>query len=560
MFEVVDGQQRLATLSMIFGSMRAHLSHFKQMHQPGMGAAVEEAVSELSEMLEIENNCPRVTLGESDSKLFKEIITSDDPNYADLCKKLRSRYQNGKKRIAESHLSLINNYRILCEKTGKWIQEFQLQEAIDQKDMAAFMLSLGKLKKCIKKMKDQNHFAFVEVRTRDAAYKIFNTFNSRGQHLTHVDLVKSHLLSNVEPDQGKKVIENRWRDIFDERLKDRDRFLYESLSSRHPTGNVDGVKITIDNIFRINEPRIKDLPSAEKYVEELNTDAKFIKQMDYPGDLPDEQQYDKIKSLLYGILLLNARYIRVPILAACRRWGGLENNDLRDLVDCLLTFFFKFKFINDGTAEDVRSIANAITKKIENGEKLPEIIYTVLVNEDVPGDPVKRIDDERFADNFAPKMFKLAKNTAKYILLSMEIHTRNEMGKECVYLNSRFELEHILPTHHQKHWDEKKFLGQNPESGDISKYKNRLGNLTLLSKKWNLNIGAKEFSVKRDNASGYAKSDFMINKKYLKDYNEWTAINLQHRENDLCEIASKVWSLDKHYAYLKHSGYKDPSQ
>ena len=561
-FEVVDGQQRLATLSLIFSSMRTHLHQFKSMQQSGMGPALDDALNDLSDILEIKDGGPRVTLGESDSKLFREIIANKNHDYLEFCKMLRDKYQNGRKRIAESHRLLINNYRILCEKTDTWMQEFKLQEAIDQKDGDSFSRSVNELKKRIRNMREHNHFAFVEVHKRYVAYKIFNTFNSLGQRLSQADLVKSHLLSIVESDDRiKRDIKNRWQKIFDERLQDHDHFLYESLSSRYPTGKVDDIKIkiTMDNMFRIIELHVKDIAGAEKYIDELDTDSKFIKQMDYPEDLSDEPQYNKIKSDLYGIRLLNARYIRVPILAACRRWDGLKSEDLHDLVDCLLVFFFKFKFINDGTAEDVRSIANMITKKIENKETIPDLIYTILINEEREN-PKKRIDDTRFADNFAQKMFKLTKNTAKYILASIEIYTRNEMKQECVYPTFRFELEHILPLGHQKHWDEKNFLGQNPEGTDISKYKNRLGNLTLLSKKWNLSLGAKGFSVKRDNEkNGYAKSVFEINKKYLKEYNEWTATTLLDRENALCGLASKVWSLDKYDVHLRAKGYKDPS-
>ena len=311
----------------------------------------------------------------------------------------------------------------------------------------------------------------------------------------------------------------------------------------------------MDSMFRIIERLVKDTVGAEKYIEELDSDAKFIKQMDYPGDLSDGQRYEKIKNDFYGLQLLNARYIRVPILAACRRWGSLENKDVQKLVDCLVVFFFKFKFINDGTTEDVRHIANQVTKKIDGGEDISKIICTVLVDEDAKDGPEKRIKDESFEKNFPDKMFKLNDAIAKYILKSMEIYTRNEMKKERLYPDHNFELEHILPKRHQKYWDKNEFLGQDLEGMDISKYKNRLGNLTLLSGKWNRGLGAKEFSVKRDNDNGYANSDFEINRKYLKDYKEWTAVKLENREEALCNIASKVWSLDKYDSDLKSNGY-----
>ena len=231
-FEVVDGQQRLATLSLIFGSMRAHLYQFKNIQQPGMGPAIDDALNYLGEIVEIKDNYPRVTLGESDSKLFKEIITNKDSDYANLCKTLRSKYQNAGKRIADSHLLLINNYHILCEKTDKWMRGFELQKAIDQKDIDSFLHAINELKKRVRNMGERNHFVFIDVRKRYTVYKIFNTLNSLGQPLSQVDLAKSHLLSIAESDDMVRGdINGRWQKIFDEDLKDHDHFLYESLSS-----------------------------------------------------------------------------------------------------------------------------------------------------------------------------------------------------------------------------------------------------------------------------------------------------------------------------------------
>lgn len=554
--EVVDGQQRLATLSLLFCAIRTYLYKFNNVTQDGIRPSIDNMIETLDSLLEVKPGHIRVTVGEYDRDLFRDIITNKNPDYETFCKELQKKYQNGRKRIAESHLLMINNYGILCKKTCKWAQQFELDQAIETYNVNAFIKSINQLEKHVNNMTDHNHFAYIQVTTRHVAYKIFNTFNFLGQRLREADLIKSHLLTVTDQDPTEqKYIQDAWQNIFDERLEDPDAFLYNSLSSRHPFGKVDNIPIPISmaNLYHIVESHVKNSASVHQFVDNLKTDAKLIKQMYYPEDMDSDQRYDKLRNSFHGIRFLNAGYIRVPILAAYRNWGDNRLQDLSTLVDCLLVFFFKFKFINDGTAEDVRSIANNVTKRIIDGKDISEIIYHILMDEDVSGEPKKRIDPQKFQESFPQKMFKLTTNVAKYILISLEIYIRRDRGMEAEYPNYNFELEHILPKNHEKYWNEEEFLPSHPVD-PISKYKNRLGNLTLLSSKWNKNLGAKDFATKKAHDKiGYANSSFVINQLYLKDYDSWMASNLDDREKRLCHLASQAWDLGEYEKYLKRN-------
>ena len=402
-----------------------------------------------------------------------------------------------------------------------------------------------------------NDFAFVVAPDRHLAYRIFNTFNTRGLKLNQADLIKSHLLSKTTDDPGlKKSVQAEWPKIFNEDLDDHDKFLYESISSRNPSGSINHLKITQDNLYRIIDKEIKSTKDIKMWLDNFKHDAAFLKIMDHPEDLPPEQRYDRIRSDFYGIQTLKARYIRVPILTAYRIWKDVTKKEFQELVECLLIFFFRFKFINDGTAEDVRSIANKVTRDLEAGKPISNIVYHILVNEDVPGRPTKRISDENFKDTFKKKMYKTQKSVAKYVLASIEMTLRRNEGKEKAYIEYNFEVEHILPRNHGKYWQGEKFLDNEESDDGISKYKDRIGNLTILSSKWNRGLGAKKFQDKRDHKKGYANSDFMIN-QYLKKCKDWTATEVSNREDSLGDIAEDAWSLDRYDKYLKKEGWEE---
>ena len=531
----------------------------------GAGPALEHALCQLDDLLKVSGSNgekTRVKLSEQDSDLFQEIINNKDPDYASFCKKLKKRHRGNRKRIVESHALMIDNYAKLCDKAKSWIEDHApLKKSIDDNDGEEFARAVHKLIDQIKNMAESNNFAFVVVTNKIYAHKIFTALNSLGVELDQADLIKSHLLNRAKSNSNiESNVNRKWAKIFDEELNKRDRFLYESISSRYPTGKVDNIKITQDNLYRIVDSIVRTPSDVQKWLNMLEEDAEFLKIMDYPDDLKEDQKdkinrYDKIKSDFYGIKVLNARHIRVPILAAYRKWNGYEDSRFQKLVDCLLIFFFRFKLISGGTAEDVRSIVNRVTRDIHDGKSISKIIYRILVNENVSGDPVKRLNDDKFKDEFKEKAYKMASNDARYVLGSIELFLRRQEESPYAYFDYNFELEHILPKHHTKYWDTKKFLNENVDDG-INKYKDRLGNLTILSAAWNRGLASKGFNAKKDDDKGYSKSIFRIN-AYLKKLNEWTAREVSAREDHLADIAKNAWSLKAYNKDLKEEGYKD---
>ena len=113
-YEVVDGQQRLATLSMIFTAIQTCLRKFSGMLNDAE-PSLEDALSRLDNLLKVKAKSTesvkiRVEMNESDSQLFQEIINNEKSDYRTFCKNLRKNYESGKKRIDKSHTLMIDNY------------------------------------------------------------------------------------------------------------------------------------------------------------------------------------------------------------------------------------------------------------------------------------------------------------------------------------------------------------------------------------------------------------------------------------------------------------------
>ena len=94
-------------------------------------------------------------------------------------------------------------------------------------------------------------------------------------------------------------------------------------------------------------------------------------------------------------------------------------------------------------------------------------------------------------------------------------------------------LEHILPQTLTKDW--KHFDSETGRS-----YVKRVGNLALLKKSGNEDVGNEKFT---DKAKIYGKSELVLTKK-IPEYatsGEWTKESIENRQQALAEIAVKAW-------------------
>jgi hypothetical protein len=94
-------------------------------------------------------------------------------------------------------------------------------------------------------------------------------------------------------------------------------------------------------------------------------------------------------------------------------------------------------------------------------------------------------------------------------------------------------VEHILPKRFENSWktDKRDF------PGGADKYVYRLGNMTLISKKLNEELGNADFDRKK---KVYAGDCLEITRRVL-DARKWSAEEIKTRQNWLASIACKIW-------------------
>lgn len=117
--------------------------------------------------------------------------------------------------------------------------------------------------------------------------------------------------------------------------------------------------------------------------------------------------------------------------------------------------------------------------------------------------------------------------TARYLLREVE-HAKRQTKEVAVEGTDRVHVEHIYPQTPTSKWS------------NHSSVLNRLGNLTLLSRRLNISIANSDFATKK--LKGYAASDLLLTKELLS-YQVWDTAAIDARQRDLSDWIFDIWKF-----------------
>lgn len=564
-FFVIDGQQRLATLTMLFCVARdVMLEDAKNAGSENLdiktAAEIKRAAEKINEMIQItelgEHKGWKLVLNDTDKDLFEEIQVFEKDKKESQAERINKTFK------AKSLTNMKKNYRYLydriscaaatnfskdpakCDRIGKMGKDELRDKRLENfKNLIRFVMFVAEYNFVIK----------VILKEDAAAFQVFETLNHRGLNLAMSNLIKNHVMNKVGSNNKdlQNNLSNKWNRVFDDLIgqgQEDDVFVMESLRSRRsdPT-----VGISKKNIYEVIKKKIssEDPNLCKRFVKDLEEDAAFLSKLNDPSLYDDRTTKDEVEA----IRLLNAQSIRFPILAAYRKWcaDGRYDDRYRDLVRVLLKFFFKYRTVRRKHPGDIEAIMSEIASLVYNGASSME---DLRVTKDNKVTSVIKILDENddhkhFIQEFKGEFStKPTKKSAKYVLqqITLELGTKYDDVKPIEGLT----LEHILPRNYKDHWEPKEFFkGMVDVDQDMGKFVTRLGNMTLLKDAINTKLRDSHFRDKKESVdkvgdfNGYRASSLAINQKTVCNEYEWTAKVIIEREKRFGEWANKIWSL-----------------
>lgn len=491
---VIDGQQRLATLSVLALAVIAKL---EDLARDGVDS---EANRERSKALR------NRFVGERDPASLLEhsrltLNHTDDGFYQDFLVQLR-----------EPHnlRGLTASNRQLWEAFGYFRARMdEMSDVTEDGEALAGILSeiigRGLL------------FILITVDDELNAYTVFETLNARGLELTTTDLLKNFLFSMVRVKSDLDVLDRRWQSLsaavepscFPE-------FLRYHLLCTYP-------EVRGRRLFKLVRREVRsahDVFSLFKAIEPRGELFAALRDPthEYWVGLPGA------KRSVAELILFEVRQA-TPLLFAA--WDYLSRREFAKSLKVMSTIAFRYSVVGRLCGARLESACHQAAKAVVTGgvrdaRGLFEELRSCYV------------EDAQFRQGFAKlAIARSRRKLIKYVLARLE---GDASGRECDHDSDPGTVEHILPRNPTDDWHDA--FPARQRSTAVS----RLGNLTLMEHGANARIGNSDY---RQKVAEYGKSAYALTREVSElAPEEWTWALLERRQEIMAERATDLWRVE----------------
>lgn len=358
----------------------------------------------------------------------------------------------------------------------------------------------------------------VEVPTHANAYVIFETLNDRGLALSTADLLKNYLFGLA----GDRVdeVQQKWSAM---------------LGALETVG---GEKITLNYIRHLwssyyGATRDKELYSSiKRKINSKQQSVDFATQLEEAAKLyaallnPDNSIWDEYGDTARGHILtlnfLGIEQVRPLLLALLEKFSVKETKTTLKYLVSLAVRLLITGGGGGGTMEKVYAEnAKAVrSESLKTAKNLSDEMIGVAPT------------DRAFEDAFASA--RVSKNAlGRYYLRVLERQNKGEEPPELVPNMNREEvnLEHVLPTNPSATWKVTEEIAR--------AYNKRIGNLALLQVNKNSSLGNENFETKKPI---FAESSFGLTQN-IAEKEIWGPNEIENRQRQLAALAVQAWSL-----------------
>lgn len=541
-YEVIDGQQRLTTLSLLLAALYTRIMEHKDS---------------IDDDMMLDDIRP----------LRKRLILKSDKSMTRVIPQVQNHNLEDYRWILKEHIGLdavIQKPKFLgLRKMSKAFNYFydRLGEDVEGRDGI----------ECVRCLLDICRLVCsavvvqITVDSHADAYTLFASLNNRGVPLSAVDLIKNMLLGKVAGvDDGQlNYYFERWQEVLHnlgDDYKTQERFFRQNYDafrrevnkpfigesgSQLPLGSV----ATRSNLLKIYEKRMESADGALKVLDELTENsALYSRIIGLDQESPDSELSHQLLELsrAQGV----ASYLMLLFLFKKQNQLELKDETLALLVKLLVCFFVRRNLTDTPPTRDLERLFISICESLESeglkGIAAAEYIKKRLV--DVSA------SDASFKERLEGPIYDVNPDMTRYILT---VIASPSVTKEMKPLWERYAsgnyvwtIEHIFPQGKNIPDEWVKMVADGDMSKAIEvqeKQVHTLGNLTITG--YNSKLSNMPFVTKRDRKDAYGANVGYRNGLNLNDElvntDTWTSEQIQERTDKLVRLTLKAFDFDE---------------
>ena len=479
-FLVIDGQQRLATLSLLISAL---------------GRAIEV------QNVDIRIDGSRIDRSRLEDYLFnhredgelrhKQLLTQHDRDT------LIQLLEEGE--ASDDTSLLVKNYRFF-------------EEQLQHTDLETVYKGIEKL-------------IIVDIALdlrSDNPQLIFDSLNSTGLDLSQADRIRNYVLMGQESDIQNRLY-GTWYSMEEsfgnEYTKRFDRFIRDYLTLK--TGQIPKLDKVYES-FKRYVPNTEQPEAIEAIVRDIAHYSKYYVCI----ALPKKETDRELRACLEDIKALNVEVTFPFLLGVYEDYsqGQIEKVDVIEIFRLVENYVFRRAICEVPTNTLNRNFAT-LMGQIDKDNYLQSLRGVFAQMTDRRRFP----SDIEFKDAFLTKdVYK--SDICNYLLRKLENHGRREPIRVEDYT-----IEHVMPQTLSEEWKEE--LGAN-WSETHEKYLHTIGNLTLTG--YNSELSNHSFKEKQDFPGGFRDSPLWLNQS-LREVERWDKIAIVNRAEILLEKALEIW-------------------
>lgn len=498
--EIIDGQQRLATISILLSAIRRHLEDI----EPELALSLTPFLAEFDRNQRTQ--VPKLKLNLLDNDYFGKLLTAKPP------------YPELPKTAAKSHRRLRAAFIAADE---------YVRKIVGPANKTGHGDTLNRWIELIEKDADVILF---RVPTGANAYKMFETLNDRGLRTTQADLVKSYLFGKAE-DRYPEAQE-AWSKMIgalsslqgDDDDKDDEKgdltvnFLRTALMCIQ--GN-----LTRGRVFEVVQSIGRGPQTVITFLTELEKLAQVYDATFHQDHKKWKGHPDITRRAIATINDFDIKPFRPAIVAIASKF---EQKEASAAFVLFVSLSVRLLFTTGTRSGSVEETFAALAQRVYAGE----ITTAAEVRKYLKGKNLIPTNDQ-FREAFETATVTSGP-FARYYLRSLERVAQEQRDPWWLPNEDKetMTLEHVLPQEPEGNWPQ--FTDE-----EVKTYAKRIGNLCLLPKGPNSDLKSADQETK---FAVYADSPYVLTSQIV-DAGTWNANAICQRQMGLAELALKAWPL-----------------
>ncbi|MFP6035279.1 DUF262 domain-containing protein [Helicobacter pylori] len=476
---IIDGQQRLATITLLFIALRDYLND-------------EDEFLEKFSRQKIQNRY-LINSDEKGDKKFKLILSEPDRDT------LLSLIDKGRRKPSEFSLKIMENFKLFEE----WIRKNTDKLETIFKGLEKLMIVWIALKK-----------------EKDDPQLIFESMNSKGIELTQTDLIRNYILMGLEPEKQKIFYKKYWR-AMEEDFKQNETLFNQFI--RHyltiKTGKIPNINKVYEAFKRYQQERGIE---TEALLQDLQKYCGYFCQIVF------KKEADKDLNKALGFLVDLEMDVIYPLLLELYSDysdGVLSKQDFIPIIYLTESYICRRAVCGLGT-NSLNKVFPSFTKHIQKDEyfKSLKAHFGYLT------------EKQRFPNNDEFKKLFITIDFYHFQKREYFLERLEKFDTKEPVDTQKCNIEHIIPQTLTPEWQ--RDLGENFQAIH-DKYLHTIGNLTLTG--YNTEYSNRSFQEKRDMEKGFKQSSLRLNQS-LKDLESFGEKEIEKRANELADWALKIWT------------------